>query len=420
MVTEFVDLVRRIELLEQKISDVLDHRCLECEVSDQLQSRQALASQLLEAINAYRASMKLAPKKYHVVGSSFFSFYDTNNASINNRKGLEIEMQIVSLEKELFKIRWLYRLMWPAVRFFQFFKSIFQPKIGKLCHHLPIDVQSWGLPPSSRSGKDLDLPTISIVTPSFRQGGYIARTIDSVINQNYPGLEYFVQDGGSEDQTLDILNSYSGRLSGWVSEKDSGQSQAINLGFMKTKGEIMAWLNSDDLLMPGTLNYVGNFFLNNPDVDVIYGHRILIDEQDKEIGRWILPGHDDEILCWADFIPQETLFWRRSIWNKAGGGIDESFRFAMDWDLLIRFRDAGARMVRVPFFLGAFRIHEAQKTSAAINSVGMAEMERIRERCRGYKPNQSEIRAAVAPYVFRHLWSDFLMRSKNALGLLRN
>jgi GT2 family glycosyltransferase len=291
------------------------------------------------------------------------------------------------------------------------------PKLGQLSHHAPIPLQSRGLPPVPDYRRAVGWPSISIVTPSYNQGGYIGRTMDSVLCQNYPNLEYFVQDGGSTDGTVDVLKLYSDRLSGWESGQDGGQSQAINLGLVRTRGEIMAWLNSDDLLLPGTLAYVADYFARHPEVDVVYGHRILIDEQDQEIGRWILPRHDGAALLWADFIPQETLFWRRSIWEKAGGQIDESFRFAMDWDLLLRFRKVGARMVRLPYFLGAFRIHEAQKTSAAINDVGMQEMDRLRLRELGRLPSRSEIKRALAPYLLRHIVSDLTWRVLNRLGL---
>src|SRR6185436_555558 len=137
-------------------------------------------------------------------------------------------------------------------------------------------------------------PRISIVTPSFRQAHFIERTIRSVLEQGYPNLEYHVQDGGSTDGTVPILERYAPRLSSWASERDSGQSQAINRAFAKTSGDIMAWINSDDVLFPGALAYVADFFNRNPDVDVVYGHRVLIDEEDREIGRWILPPHEDQ------------------------------------------------------------------------------------------------------------------------------
>lgn len=262
-------------------------------------------------------------------------------------------------------------------------------------------------------------PHISIVTPSYQQGDYIERTIQSVLEQSYPNLQYFVQDGGSRDCTVEVLNRYEDKLFGWTSEKDFGQSQAINLGFEHIDGEIMGWLNSDDLLMPGTLHTVADYFNRHPDVDVVYGNRLLIDENDMEIGRWILPGHDSNVLSWADYVPQETLFWRRRIWEKVGGKVDESFRFAMDWDLLVRFRDAGAKFGHIPQFLGAFRIHEHQKTSAAINEIGHQEMGRIRKRVLGKEPDSAEIRKAVMPYLLRHIGVDMLYRIKTRLGVAR-
>src|SRR6202162_2378644 len=99
----------------------------------------------------------------------------------------------------------------------------------------------------------------------------------------------------------------------------------------------MAWLNSDDIMLPGALAYVATYFNQHPGIDVVYGHRILIHENDQQNGRWVMPGHNYDLLSWADYIPQETLFWRRRIWDKVGGRVDESFRFAMDWDLLVRF-----------------------------------------------------------------------------------
>lgn len=289
---------------------------------------------------------------------------------------------------------------------------LLQPKLGRLQHHEPIPAR-WPLAAPALS--DGNAPRIALVTPSFRQARFLGRTIDSVLQQNYPALEYFVQDGGSDDGSVEVLKSYGDQLSGWVSAPDGGQSQAINAGFARTSGEIMAWLNSDDLLLPGSMATVADYFATHPQVDVVYGHRILIDEEDREIGRWVLPPHSDTVLSWADFVPQETLFWRRSLWEKVGG-IDESFRFAMDWDLLLRFRDAGAQMVRLPYFLGAFRIHEAQKTSAVINQIGVQEMARLRRRALGRDVSYAEIRRALVPYLLRHVQSDLAYRVRRRLG----
>ena len=289
------------------------------------------------------------------------------------------------------------------------------PRLGNLNQHAPVELR---LPPHySRRATAGTPPRISLVTPSFKQAAFIERTIRSVLDQAYPDLEYHVQDGASGDGTQEILERYSDRLTSWDSSPDSGQTEAINRGFARTTGEIMAWLNSDDIHFPGTLAYVADFFNRHPEVDVVYGNRLLIDENDRQIGRWILPAHSDEVLSWADYVPQETLFWRRRIWNKAGGRVDESFRFAMDWDLLVRFRDAGARFERLPRFLGGFRIHQHQKTSAVISDIGFKEMNRIRERALGRVPTHLEIRKAVLPYLLRHCAADFRWRLQNRLGV---
>jgi glycosyltransferase involved in cell wall biosynthesis len=258
-------------------------------------------------------------------------------------------------------------------------------------------------------------PTISIITPSYNQGVFLERTILSLTNQEYPALEHIIQDGGSTDKTIDVLKRYDSSIKHWESAKDKGQSNAINLGFKHATGDVLAYLNSDDILLPGTLHYVGQFFEKNPDIDVLYGHRVLIDKDGQEIGRWILPPHDDEVLSWADYIPQETLFWRRSLWEKVGGKIDESFRFAMDWDLILRFREAGAKFARVPRFLGAFRIHPHQKTSAEIAQIGTSEMDRLRERCHNRFVNPIEINHAIKNYLNRHLVYHKLYKA----GILR-
>lgn len=303
----------------------------------------------------------------------------------------------------------LFGFLRPLARFLVKIYRIFKPRLGVLVQYSPRPMEL------SRESKFPDVvraPKISIVTPSFNQGGYIGRTIDSVLSQKYPNLEYFVQDGGSRDDTVDVLKAYGERLDGWVSEPDEGQSQAINRGFQHATGDIMAWLNSDDLLLPGALHVVAEFFERNPHIDVVYGNRLMVDENDLEIGRWILPSHDSEVLPWADFVPQETMFWRRSIWEKSGGHIDESFRFAMDWDLILRFKKSGARFAHIPKFLGAFRIHESQKTSAAINAIGYQEMDKLRQRELGFVPDQKTLKKALFKYLFKHMLVDLNWRVK--------
>jgi SAM-dependent methyltransferase len=287
------------------------------------------------------------------------------------------------------------------------------PRLGVLYQYAP---RPMSIPDHYRRLPSLsNPPLISIVTPSYNQGAFIERTLKSVFDQEYPRLEYIVQDGASTDETLSTLDLYRAAFTHVESKPDKGFVHAINMGFQHATGEIMAYLNSDDLLLPGSLHYVGKYFAEHPDVDVVYGHRIIIDEYDAEIGRWILPPHDDEVLSWADYVPQETLFWRQRAWESIGQSLDESFRFAVDWDLLVRLRYAGARFVRLPRFIGAFRVHPHSKTSAQMEEIGSREMERIRGQCHGRAVTHAEIRSALRPYMRTHVLLHKLYR----LGVVR-
>jgi hypothetical protein len=302
----------------------------------------------------------------------------------------------------------------PIIRMIGRASATVQPRIGRLIQHSPRPLE---LPPAPTSRiPRARAPKISIVTPSFRQGHFIERTLKSVLDQDYPNLEYFVEDGGSTDRTVEILRQYSDVLTGWRSELDTGQANAINKGFSRSSGDIMGWLNSDDILLPGSLDTVARFFLDNPAVDVVYGNRVLIDTRGQEIGRWILPGHSGEVLRWADYVPQETLFWRRRAWEAVGGAVDESFSFAMDWDLLVRFDEAALRFAHIPRFLGAFRVHTDQKTLTQMSDKGRSEMERVRKRTLGRVPHYWEIRKATMPFMLRHLRADMAYRLGQRLG----
>lgn len=284
------------------------------------------------------------------------------------------------------------------------------PRLGVLRQYPPRPLQLEPAAPGVGAAT-----RISIVTPSYNHGRFLERTLRSVLAQDCPGLEYVVQDGGSLDGTVDVLERHADRLAFWESVEDGGQADALNRGFRRTSGDIMAFLNSDDLLLPGALAEVARFFAEHPQVDVIYGHRVIIDEDDREVGRWILPPHDDGILAWADFVPQETLFWRRRAWDAAGGCVDDSFDFAIDWDLLLRFRDAGCRFARIPRFLAAFRLHPQSKTMTVLGETGEREMNRLRQRVLGRVPSSGEIERALRPFLARHLLHHYAWR----LGLLR-
>lgn len=282
-------------------------------------------------------------------------------------------------------------------------------RMGNLRQYPAREVRQEVLDPADFTGR---YPSIAVVTPTFNQGQFIERTVRSVMDQAYPALNYAIYDGVSKDDTVDVLKRLETEYDfKWKSEPDNGQADAINKAFDMVDGEIMAWLNSDDLLMNRALLFVGAFFDQNPDVDVLYGHRLLINESDMEIGRWITPPYHADALTYFDYVPQETLFWRRSIWEKAGGKLNVDFHFALDWDLLQRFREAGARIVRVPRFLGCFRVHPEQKTSAKMADLGKTEMSWLRP---DFASNPMEKRRMTRLYFgeqFRAQLSGLLMRA---------
>lgn len=219
------------------------------------------------------------------------------------------------------------------------------------------------------------VPKISIVTPSFNQGDYVHWTIRSVFEQRYPNLEYIFMDGGSTDNTLDQVRPYLARFAHFQSGPDGGQSAAIAKGFSHSSGEIMGYLNSDDVLLPGTLNFVAHFFNQNPDVDFVYGHRCIVDENNNVTGHWILPQHSNFFMRRWDLIPQESCFWRRRLFEQEGN-VDPDFRFAMDYDLFVRYMRTG-NFKRVNRFLAAFRVHQSSKTSTQLNTLGQEEVRRV-------------------------------------------
>jgi len=257
-------------------------------------------------------------------------------------------------------------------------------------------------------------PRIAIVTPSYNQRKYLEATVASVLGQNYPALSYHVQDGASQDGTVDLLNAYGGQVS-WRSEPDSGQAHAINAGF-KTAAidcDIMAYLNSDDTLLPGALSYVAHVFQTRPDIDIVYGHRIFIDPDGSEIGRAVFPPHDANALLYVGYVPQETMFWRRRVWEQIGP-MDISFHYALDWDFMLRAQDAGFKFVRLRRFNACFRVHDEQKTTK-IYEQGRKEMRALRLRHLGHIPTQREIFHAMMPYLLR----QFVFHWSYRLGILK-
>ena len=213
--------------------------------------------------------------------------------------------------------------------------------------------------------ESISWPRITIVTPSFNQGDYIEDTILSVLNQDYPNLEYIIIDGGSTDQTVGIIKKYSDRLHYWVSEKDSGQSNAINKGFARATGEIINWLNSDDQLMPGTLFRLATLFNDNPDCMIVHGRIEYFGETTPyysvNIPKKDLRTRYVSHIC----MPQPACFYRRTLLVEQGL-LDESLHFSMDTDLFIR---AGLhyKLVQVEEVFARFRLHAASKSVSSFN-----------------------------------------------------
>jgi glycosyltransferase involved in cell wall biosynthesis len=219
-------------------------------------------------------------------------------------------------------------------------------------------------------------PRVVIVTPSLNHGRFLRATIDSVLGQNYPNLLYHIQDGGSDDDTIEVLKGYGERIS-WRSGSDRGQSEAINTGFRDVDCDIMAYLNSDDVLLPGTLASIAGFFEQRSVTLFLNGNFILIYYAALEIGRAVLPAHDSDALKFAGYVPQETMFWRRRVWDKVGP-LDNGFHYAMDWDFMLRAEAAGFKMERLRRFLACFRVHDEQKTTKNYER-GRQEMQKLPE-----------------------------------------
>ena len=289
-------------------------------------------------------------------------------------------------------------------------RFLLRPPMWTYEQHLPRRLSLHS--PQSPAALPANVPRIAIVTPSYNQARFLKATIDSVLDQNYPKLSYHVQDGGSADGSVAILDSYGDRIS-WRSHPDKGQADAINLGFENIDCDIMAYLNSDDVLLPGTLAYVADFFDRRPDIDIVYGHRVFIDSDGSEIGRAILPAHNDKALLYAGYIPQETMFWRRRVWNKLGG-IDASFQYALDWEFELRAQAAQFKFARARRFIACFRVHDQQKTTSNYD-VGRKEMNALRLKYLGHVPPQMEIARALSPYLMR----QFIYHWSYRLGLLK-
>lgn len=244
----------------------------------------------------------------------------------------------------------------------------------------------WGenfnlLPPTMPNGGSW--PKISIVTPSYNQGQFLEETIRSVLLQNYPNLEYIIIDGGSTDNSVDIIKKYEQWLTYWVSEKDRGQAHAINKGFYRSSGQILNWLNSDDILLPGSFEAAAAYLSSHLDKPlVVYGNRYRIDKNGSVFDFDLPPNRLNRLLFRVGtWIPQETAFFTRPAYDLAGG-LSESRQFALDYDLWLKCISRGASFIKIQMFMGSMRFHDECK-SCSIHAVGQEEFLDARERFLG-------------------------------------
>jgi len=236
----------------------------------------------------------------------------------------------------------------------------------------PVGKTGWPWTADSRRPEDLDRPgfswpLVTIVTPSFNQGGFIEETIRSVLLQDYPNLEYLVIDGASTDDTVQTLKKYEPWLSQWVSEPDRGQTHAINKGFRRARGEIVAWLNSDDTYEPHAIRSVVRHMVSNR-ATIAYGNCRLIDEAGRAIRAVVPPAVTYNSLLWfwtrpASTPPQPAIFFRRHVLEEVGL-LDEALHYVMDYELWLRISRKYS-FSYVDALLANYRIHSDSKTVSA-------------------------------------------------------
>ena len=215
-----------------------------------------------------------------------------------------------------------------------------------------------------------DQPLVSIITPSFNQGSFIEETIQSVFVQDYSNIEYIVMDGGSTDNTIEILKRYEGKLH-WVSEKDRGQTDAINKGFRMAKGDIFAWLNSDDVYLPGAVSKAVTYLKSYPDIGMVYGKTKFCNIKSQVVGEYPTEPLNYKRLAVFNFICQPSVFFRKEVLY-AVGGLDLKLHYAMDYDLWIRIANRFG-VNYLPEFLSMYRLHGESKTVAETSALGRNE-----------------------------------------------
>ncbi|MCC7400744.1 MAG: glycosyltransferase [Chitinophagaceae bacterium] len=247
----------------------------------------------------------------------------------------------------------------------------------------------------------MNSPKISIVTPSYNQAEYLEQTIKSVIDQGYPNLEYIVIDGGSTDGSVEIIKKYSDKITYWVSEKDKGQYDAINKGFTMATGEIMGWINSSDLYYPWTLRFVAEIFESLNEIQWVSGMPTNLSIGNAP--QRIVPAKERNIydVISGDYrwIQQESIFWRRALWEQAGGQLDITVKYAEDFNLWLRFFKY-TQLYYVNTILGGFRYHDIRRGGGNTNDHYLAEARELHKKFKSDLPKLLKFRASLLRLFF--------------------
>ena len=244
-------------------------------------------------------------------------------------------------------------------------------------------------------------PLVTIVTPSYNQGRFLEETIRSVLNQDYPRLEYIIVDGGSKDNSVEIIRKYEHRMAWWVSEKDGGQADALNKGFAPAQGELMAWINSDDTYQPGAIREAVAYLQTHPEVRFVYGDANLMDVDSRVLGPFPARQTDyKRMLRGSVHIPQQSTFWQSDLWRQVGL-FDTSLYFAFDYDFWVRVAKI-TPLVYTPRLWANFRLHSQAKTSLA-DSRCYSDMLLVLKRQGGSVWSPLGVKAYIRPLIYSWL-----------------
>lgn len=238
---------------------------------------------------------------------------------------------------------------------------------------------------------DSSNPLVSVITPSYNQADFLEDTIKSVLAQDYPAIEYLIIDGGSTDGSVDIIRKYESELEWWISEPDEGQAAAINKGMLRAKGEIVAWLNSDDLYLPGAVSRAVADFQTHPQLGLVFGNAVTIDADGCPIRELIFPDWQLEDLIGFRIICQPAVFMAREFYEQVAG-LDLNYHFMLDHHLWIRIASL-AHIHHIPSMLAAARHHEAAKNVSQAAAFGRESLEILE-----WMKTQPDLAACVAAH----------------------